>query len=240
MAESRIITEDGITLWIDAVVSFDVTDRNTLSKYPVENGSVITENVAKDNKIISFQGVISGASTGAVIDVNVVGKPLILRTVLNRNYSIAKKYEVKLNEIDANPNDYNSTYVEDSRKELQKIVDEKKIVKLINGNNLYSNVVLTTLGFRKDYTIGSDAIKFDCRFEELNFATSQVTERDAVLGPFGPTDPSGPNPTTNITKDVEDGKNAGVLVMIQDYIKGGVGESKLLGDFTEFLVEHGN
>lgn len=53
--------KNGDLIWLDAVLSYDRTYSSQISKHPIEDGSVVTDNVTKDNSRFSLSGVITNA-----------------------------------------------------------------------------------------------------------------------------------------------------------------------------------
>lgn len=52
---------NGDLIWLDAVLSYDRTFSSQISKHPIEDGSVITDHVTKDNPRFNISGVITNA-----------------------------------------------------------------------------------------------------------------------------------------------------------------------------------
>ena len=200
---SKILDENGNTIMsIGAVTSLDVTSRNSLSKYPLQQGGVITENVAKDNLVIILQGVVSKADA-LKPDIEVIEKPLLLRSIVSRG--LKNEYEVKVKGISSSKEkDFKSSHVEDARKDLRDIADSKRIVQIVNAANTYSNLIMTQLSFKKDSTVGKDSIRFNCTFEQITFATPAVFERTGGLGPYNPTSDPGTNPADVVKGEKEE------------------------------------
>lgn len=223
MSKSIIkIIETGEQIEIDAVVSLDDSTNNTLTKYPVENGSVITENVSTENPVIDLQGIISNATIQKA-NVSIEEKTLPLsRSIITRNYSLAKEYSVKVNKKDAEDN-AKVTRRDDSRDFLKYILSSKKLLLLKNGDDLYENLVMTSLSFRKDSRVGVDALFFDCKLERINIATVKTTQRE-VDSPFAGTDNDGDNPAKKVTSpEAEENvtSNPTLGVKVYNVIKGG-------------------
>lgn len=215
---TSIYDENGnLLVEIDALVSLDTTSRNSLSKYKAEQGSVITENVAKDNLVISLQGVISKA-TPFVLDVVVEESPLRLsRTILTRNYGIAKEYKVKVSGVTATEEEFKSSYVQDARKTLQSISDNKRIVELTNAANSYPNLIMVMLSFRKDSALGGDAIRFDAKFEQITYATPTVTDKGAKApGPYADTYIFGTKESKELTEAEVDGLSTAIKGIVKN------------------------
>lgn len=53
--------KNGDLIWLDAVLSYDRTYSSQISKHPIEDGSVVTDNVTKDNSRFNLSGVITNA-----------------------------------------------------------------------------------------------------------------------------------------------------------------------------------
>lgn len=224
---TEIFDEDGNSLLkIDALISLEDTSRSSVTKYSVETGSVITENVSKDNLIVSLQGVISKATPIAGLGNQVVvnesvtpdadgarsvtvkesrESPLTLRSLRNRDFGgtvnkvkvshsggdTTREYGVKIEGKIADENTYKSSYVQDARKSLQQVMDKKLLVELVNASNAYPRLVMINLSFRKDAQVGGDALRFDAKFEQITYATSEITKKNTTPSSVDPTTPEG-------------------------------------------------
>ena len=200
---TKIFDEFGnLLLEIDALISIDATHRNSLSKFPVEDGGVITENIAKENLILSLQGIISSATTipkeEGVVTVEYPIQPLVAKSIQRRAF--VTKPEVK--HFKGAPSQYKNTKVQDARSTLQRISDDKLLVEVINGPNSHQNLIMTMISFRKDSSIGSNAFRFDVKFEQITFATVEVTEKKRAIKSADPTDDNG-NKTLEEIAEIE-------------------------------------
>lgn len=53
--------KNGDLIWLDAVLSYRREYRSSVSRHPIEDGSVVTDNISKENPKFSISGVISNA-----------------------------------------------------------------------------------------------------------------------------------------------------------------------------------
>lgn len=147
----------------DSTLSLSHSMKNTVTSYPIESGLQLIDNIFRENKKITLNGVI----TDNPIDL----QQSILTSAVTAFTSFLPNI-VSASLASLTNNSQNRTL--DAFLILEQIFDNGEIISLQTGFKLYQNLVITDLSIDENVR---DELNFTITLEQINFAQSE----DVVL-----------------------------------------------------------
>lgn len=153
-------------LQLDATLSEVHKYDAEVTKYPVENGFTITDNIRKLPVILTLQGLITNSP------IEVFYEDISEQIDQNSNNTSIKKIE----------RENNPTFVEAAQNALLDLAGrriqgneediEPKIFSIVTGLRVYRNMVITSLNFPRSTTTGQ-ALEVHIEVQEIHIVTSE-------------------------------------------------------------------
>jgi len=175
-------------LIVDAVISINESRRNTLSKYRVESGSEVAENISEDNLRLSINGLVSDAllpEESSLVSAAIKQLPESSQGALSRAASvipdvtpnfisskISRVGDIVVKLSKGNPLDSKDSKSDTAKAYLKRLMSERSIFTFSTPSQVFENVVMTSLEFNRDSSTGQ-SLSFKCTLEQIRFAVSK-------------------------------------------------------------------
>ena len=197
-----ILNNSGIELIeFDATPSIRHLKTNTISSYPVEDGSMISDHITRKNNTVDLDAVISNANQSAIkrkIDTGLIGAvnavagttviPTIVPSILGLLETATDRRAI-------------------SYKMLEDIRVSNQLYKLRTGLQIYNNVLITSIEYIET-TEFSTALSFTISFEQVRVVQTQQVNAtslvEAVNSTAAQSSDNGDTPSKPPEKNVKD------------------------------------